>query len=113
MESTGIMNGNYLQDKEGKIYCINIDHEGIEGIGVDHNQIEYIFELEPIPLTEDWFVKFGFELSNVGVRKDGCDLIDIGFMFHLDGYGENREIKYVHQLQNLYFALTQKELTSK
>ena len=77
---------------------------------------------EPIPLTEEWLVKFGFE------EIDGFLTLDLGsfsgarFIFW---YGDvlnlfcksdmmlSKQIKYVHQLQNLYFALTGEELTIK
>ncbi len=76
--------------------------------------------LKPIPLTEEWLIKFGFELKKVsmgGREYEGW----VNFSFHLDTnhientlfyhwMGGNIEIKHVHQLQNLYFALTNKEL---
>jgi hypothetical protein len=70
-----------------------------------------------IPLTEEWLVKFGFKLPAYSW---------IGDKFHLsewDRYPLNwcvamnknnaivvSKLKYVHQLQNLYFALTGEEL---
>lgn len=48
-----------------------------------------------------WAKKFGAEIYNL---KDGW------FNFSIDG---NIEVKYLHQLQNLYFALTGKELDIK
>ncbi len=67
-----------------------------------------------IPLTEDWLVRFGLNEPK-GVHNDNFSgLISVGMLY--DGcvfYIGNTEvtyIKYVHQLQNLYFALTQKEL---
>jgi len=58
---------------------------------------------KPIPLTEEWFLKFGFE-GNSGT-----------FAWKLSPAGKviNVECKYVHQLQNLYFALTGEELILK
>jgi hypothetical protein len=75
-----------------------------------------MFEFDPkdlngIPLTEEWLVTFGFEYIEEYKwwEIDWCNFtIDLGgeyefeFAFH--------PIKYVHQLQNLYFALTGKEL---
>ncbi|WP_126654099.1 hypothetical protein [Chryseobacterium aureum] len=77
-------------------------------------------EIEPIELTEDWLLKLSFEKKEVyvaGVMYDGW----LNFSFHLDinhikntffyhWMGGNIEIKYVHQLQNIYFALTGEEL---
>lgn len=74
---------------------------------------------EPIILTEQWLLKFGFKqwgsyrhLWKVGrnhtVTIEGGDDYSPPFEFRVRiGY---IEIKYVHQLQNLYFALTGKEL---
>lgn len=79
-----------------------------------------ITEIEPIPLTEERLLKFGFELDieddgyqkgkyKVSVSDEGClFFINIGY------YPEEiAEFKYVHQLQNLYFALTGGELVVK
>lgn len=71
---------------------------------------------EPIPLTEEWLVNFGFvkqikspslELylnKNFVLRFDPQDK----FQFYINGNYIN--INNVHQLQNLYFALTGEEL---
>lgn len=77
------------------------------------------FEHKPIPLTEDWLLRFGFENSktqdkfftkgnNIGISTADNQLrfIQGNFVCQL----VLREIKYVHQLQNLYFALTGEEL---
>lgn len=89
------------------------------------------YEPEPILLTEEWLVKFGFVKKCNSGRSDDLiywDRIDISLFINYDGsinlgcelseyedcvpFNEN-EIKYVHQLQNLYFALTGEELTIK
>ena len=78
---------------------------------------------KPIPLTEEWLERFGFELLNKSVEywgkngycftwlKDNVEKFDSLYLF-LDGLPVNKrpEIKHVHQLQNLYFALTGEEL---
>ena len=74
---------------------------------------------KPIPLTEEWLIKFGFEKLNVDIiRYEKSNLI-VEWLFErwtgrlYDDFETSiqiTEIKYVHQLQNLYFALTQKEL---
>ena len=70
-------------------------------------------DLEPIPLTEEWLLKFGFERLGSG----RFDFKTFTYYLH-DGSFYNKTsrlctIKYVHQLQNLYFALTGEELTIK
>ena len=67
--------------------------------------------IEPIPLTEEWLLKFGF--------KPFCnDWSKKALIIHTRkrGFVIKRSIpiiKSVHQLQNLYFALTGTELTIK
>jgi hypothetical protein len=78
---------------------------------------------QPIPLTEDWLLKFGFELL---CRKSPDGYKDTIFsmqkpywtLMQLDkGWGvqfwQGNKLEYVHQLQNLYFALTGEELEMK
>jgi hypothetical protein len=86
-----------------------------------------IIECEPIPLTEDWLVKFGFIRDYHGNLYMDINSIDtderVLFLHWDDPHDEvwlldeehNYEIcsiQKVHQLQNLYFALTGKELES-
>ena len=85
-------------------YCLNID------------------EITPIPLTEEWLLKFGFEKE--------VDRIDIftkqrlriwkgyngkSLCYLVDEDNENgyylKDIEYIHQLQNLFYALTEEELS--
>ena len=58
---------------------------------------------QPIPLSEEWVKRFGLNQSNLvgGIYTDGDLYITVDMP------------KYVHQLQNLYFALTGEELTIK
>jgi hypothetical protein len=71
---------------------------------------------KPIPLTEEWFNKLGFEDEYCISHKDEYfNLTEVkdGYCFTADLYHHTGiPIKYVHQLQNLYFALTGKELTT-
>lgn len=69
----------------------------------------------PIKLTEEWLLKFGFVKKEIGYSKltemEQCFLISFGKHTSVNGIKFNNEIKTVHQLQNLYFALTGEELT--
>ena len=66
----------------------------------------------PIPITEEWLLKFGFEKTSLGhFKKQGIILLVEDFYYICLLGNTSVIIKYVHQLQNLYFALTQKELT--
>lgn len=78
-------------------------------------------ELEPIPLTEEWLVRAGFSLTvsatySTGGKvdfnvyfKDGFTYNSIQNCWWFNGVLPNQP-KYLHQLQNLYFALTGEEL---
>jgi hypothetical protein len=68
---------------------------------------------KPIPLTEEWLLKLGFIKHVSQSIWYTLNKVDVWFF---DGKYVNDidvEIKYVHQLQNLYFALTNEELTMK
>ena len=75
-----------------------------------------LFDCTPIPLTEEWLLKFGFKRFPWGLVagnllfKDNLKCTELTFEV---GNGFRVEIKYVHQLQNLYFCLCGKELTLK
>ena len=97
---------------------------------VMYSMMDYV---EPIHLTEEWLVKFGFVLrdnvfihSTKPLRKGfngytRSKLIDCRiryihkkFKYYTNPAGSTtKEIKHVHQLQNLYFALVGEELTIK
>jgi hypothetical protein len=77
----------------------------------------------PIPLDEDWLLKFGFEKSEELFRLDkywvefrnfdscGIRVLFGCFQFQKIYITKSVDtIKYVHQLQNLYFAITGSEL---
>lgn len=74
--------------------------------------------IEPIPLTEEWLVKLGFEKSH-GEWIERNEMVMLSYFatgLHLSSSDSGMlsiELKYVHQLQNLYFALTGEELTVK
>jgi len=72
----------------------------------------------PIPLTEEWLIRFGAELEDewydINLVEDMSLTICLRTketgLFHDVYYTGLRNINYVHQLQNLYFALTGSEL---
>jgi len=98
----------------------------IKGIN-DNSDLSHI---KPIPLTEEWLLKFGFE--QIGISGYFSKNIDEktyiaqnpnGFWIAIeraegdddgeDEYSKQINVQYVHQLQNLYFALTGEELEIK
>jgi len=90
---------------------------------------------EPIPLTEEWLLKFDIIKLNFttdmpksfqkpDIDEDGniwYTWVKGAFNLEIQKNGEiwfevyshYIHVKYVHQLQNLYFALTSEELTIK
>ena len=87
-----------------------------------------IENFEPIPLTEEWLLKFGFSKNENYVlqiettlmplsitlsdnypneKYKAWDYEDENFSYHII----SNNIKHVHKLQNLYHALTGEELT--
>ena len=81
-------------------------------------------DIEPIPLTEEWLIKFGFEWNEElrSFEKKGfrwlAKSVEMNASYQLwDNINRcmlsNQMYWHVHQLQNLYFALTGEELTIK
>jgi len=76
-------------------------------------------EYEPIQLTQEWLLQLGFketaeDFLSIKTKKKGVYL-EINLktkrtILFDKGYVELVFTKHVHQLQNLYFALTNKEL---
>jgi len=72
--------------------------------------------IKPIPITKEWLIDFGCQYidDHEYIIKD--DLIleneytDKGVWNFCTEHSWITEIKYIHQLQNLYFAITGKEL---
>ena len=96
-------------------------------IQVNENKIrecvDYPERFAPIKLTEEWLLKFGFSVRK-SLGFEAYDLDDTytiyynttatPYGFELSfGVDFEIEIKHVHQLQNLYFALTGDELELK
>jgi hypothetical protein len=95
---------------------------------------EPIVEIEPIPLTKEWLIRFGFNYEDPLIYgKSGwylklknqdlpsfiffnnhlqCSLF-ISSSFNMCFIDINGHCEHVHQLQNLYFSLTGQELTIK
>jgi len=89
-------------------------------VQVKHKKISYS-DCSRIELTETWLLKFGFEYITMGIFKRN-DFAVIKWeeqpcefkQWNADGTQRKTiYLKYVHQLQNLHFALTDEELTIK
>jgi hypothetical protein len=73
------------------------------------------YDLQPIPLTEEWLERFGFAFYFFSgtYAKNGIKIVSENTFWCLNVTGIIITIKHVHQLQNLYFALTGEELQIK
>lgn len=81
-----------------------------------------IKDISPIPLTEEWLLKADFEKEIYNEYTDIYNKFPLQLFwntansfeyFHKQFGGKFIKIQYVHQLQNLYFALTGEELNFK
>jgi hypothetical protein len=115
--------GNLLRDKISKtdLKVIGLTEENVVTYVIDRSQYPLTdgWGIEPIPLTEEWLVKFGFKQDEeLGYRWyiEWCGCVVL--TYDLDDYTikvsdtwEFGKREFVHQLQNLYHALTNEELT--
>ncbi len=120
MESKELRIGNYYIDIDERLSELS----GYELYQMNSKQNQNTLcakEYVPIPLTEEWLLKLGLVYD-----KDEEATFLVPYSFYIvyevdDDYCiyENvndtfiTSIEYVHQLQNLYFALCGEELTLK
>ena len=137
MEANELRIGNFLYGKEIE----RVKAIGIEGyVWFDEERNLSVELCQPIPLTEEWLLKFGFKAWDnketiYALERDIDKYNNTCFRFWFQSdklifdYIQNEvhptesffddkniirlDIQHVHQLQNLYFALTGVELTFK
>lgn len=113
--------GNYcaIEDKESRIIHVQEHYQWVQLEG--NALMTNIHFVKPIPLTEEWWFKLGakpnitgvpclnlMEIGQVGWDKDR----NIMMVLTPDGWDDSSiQPKFVHRLQNLYFALNDEELT--
>lgn len=101
-----------------------VDLGGMRNLYQITDEILGCLNLNPIPLTEEWLLRMGFEK-----KEDDLFIIKLTYnnnsikyskdyqtwVYYKDdndaGCNSIADCQYVHELQNLYFALTKKELT--
>jgi len=130
MKSNELRVGNILTVGRYDVKVIEIHHLGVQVCDLEETQDTwepYVDRIKPIPLTEEWLLNFGFLKENIILT--GIAPLNLPDTFSLPNspfsYSQGKLIlttgtgdfcvdtKYVHQLQNLYFELTGKELTLK
>ncbi len=120
MEASELRIGNIVETS-GMI--VNIEGSGIEDFA------NGCLNLQPIPLTEEWLLKLGFnkdyKKGYIGIDVHNSDFVltepfVIGewqsyytFQFTAGNIPKFTKLEFLHQLQNLYFALTGEELNIK
>lgn len=122
--------GNLFLGYDDKVFPWSINEFGLLAEGIEIEVDEII--KEPIPLTKEWFLKLGGQAwqdegktvySIDAFHAPMCVRFDIDFrdgvIYFKSHYNEQElnaqkmlKIQYVHQLQNLYHALTGQELTA-
>ena len=117
MEAKELRIGNWIRHKYHILLVETIDaNDEIYACNIKRNVHVYkdIEDFEPIPLTEEWLIKFGFRVMDSWLLyyKGSFEIEPLreGFLFS-QYENDLLNIKYVHQLQNLYFTLTGEELS--
>jgi hypothetical protein len=113
MKASELRIGNWVFSEETESNFV-IDEHSFSAICVEH-----IDAIKPIPLTEEWLKRFGFEIKK-GAWGTSAE-IRIGRVRYVlyqnrnvwsinptDGF--RVDFKYIHTVQNHYFALTGQEL---
>ena len=119
MKANELRIGNWVLSKDMPVQIEEIKPETIRYCFGEF-PISYI---EPINLTEEWLVKFGFKVGNhkqfnkwINEYENSSLFVDDNYygiaINGIDVWTISRKL-YVHQLQNLYFALTGEELEIK
>ena len=119
--------GNIIQSDLGKpSKVITLGHNTIEVVPIGKDNVNWVtvFRPEPIELTQEWLNEFGFKydgdlhpnytkenyIIEATLLRNGWNLRQI--MNKEDSLCIKSNFKFVHELQNLWFALKGKELTA-
>ena len=107
--------GNLIYNPVQKIN-FQADIQAISNVWYNYTRIQDL-HYQPIPLTEELLKKCGFKWINHALRKENISIRYLSKNYEIFISNEKRrfviQLKYVHQLQNLYFALTGEELEIK
>ena len=136
MKANELRLNNYIKLRGNLCQIVSISgliSESVSAVMIDkHRERRHLYgemqDIEGDELTEEWLLKLGFnrssyvsgfdnsvmiiyyEKSNLTICNWGDDKLIMSNAF---SHGLRIEVVYVHELQNLYFALTGQELTIK
>ena len=121
MKANELRLGNYVIEDKKISRITGIDDETRISTDLGFFPYTFIEEINPVPLTEEWLEKFGFEKIGTnyqykwfllhGNNKTGT--VDFLLNEPYSGKYNATVLKHVHQLQNLFWCLTGQELTIK
>ena len=140
IQSNDLRIGNYVSHRTGTMTIGGVQIDCVEFMPTEDGDRGSIYDdIDGIPLTEEWLIRFGFE-KNVEINENayefpkrkyphlsrmglfflhhtitGIDKIDYYNLAFPGSYGSCylpsfNQCRYVHQLQNLYYVLTGEEL---
>jgi len=137
MDSKELRIGNYINfgSTVSEVFGITVTDVMFKySTGNEEKYAKLINEgIQPVLLTEEWLIKFGFK--NITLKYQENSVVIGLYLENIDSYltfnnnewrleqdddwrdgGNHHDLpnfEFVHQLQNLYFSLTGKELTLK
>lgn len=92
------------------VMCDGLNLPHVEGLPYD--------EADGVILTEEWLIKAGFEqtestfwLDNFGVNNENFEFNTKPLFYYELSSGKRAYLSFVHDLQNLFYALKREELT--
>lgn len=126
MKANELRIGNFVNDNF-TVECVSNIQVDLDSVIQDkHIKNVFIADLKPTPITAEWLIKFGFQKDeNLEEYYDseGMFGVALNHEFHgkksplplhiWDATFTGADCMFIHQLQNLYFALTGKELKLK
>lgn len=112
--------GNFLETSDGWVEVVEISEQHIKTRPYPHIKERRIHnDAEPIPLTKEISERLGFKFHENGLWGSYQHKSPLAISFEYgawkmrqdQGYIGTRGMKYVHQLQNLFYDLSGSELT--
>lgn len=127
MEAKNLRIGNYITlTKSFKEFCEsrNVETSLLRVTKIGYQEVELnrlidvnVSTIEAIPLTIEWVLKFNFKYNDFTTLYEFDDIqIDVSELetvIFYRGVEVVSTLKYVHELQNLFFTITGQELELK